>query len=127
MMVASFSSPERGNWPEFLRSMFTLERRGVKLAKGFFDGPGTAVLDAVFPDPNGRKLRRARREGNDVPPDACAEEDAEGWGMADWGGGPLPEGVRFGGTRPKCGTDSELGRELLGGGLRVALGENRGI
>ena len=72
MMVASFSSPSRGNWPEFLRSMFTLERRpGVKLAKGFFDGPGTAVLEGVFPDPNGRKLRRARREGNDVPPDAA--------------------------------------------------------
>jgi hypothetical protein len=53
--------------------MFTLERRpGVKFAKGFFDGPGTAVaLEAVgFPEPNGRKLRRARREGNDVPPDA---------------------------------------------------------
>ena len=46
--------------------------------------------------------------------------------MADCGE-PLPEGVLFGGTRPKCGTDRELGRELLGGGLRVALGENRGI
>jgi hypothetical protein len=109
--------------------MLMLERRpGVKLANGFFDGPGTAVmlLEGVFPEPNGRKLRRARREGNDVPPDACAE-DEEGWGMADWGGGPLPEGVLFGGTRPKWGTDKELGRELLGGGLRVALGEKRGI
>jgi hypothetical protein len=59
--------------------MFTLERRpGVKPANGFFDdGPGTAVLEGVFPEPKGRKLRRARREGNDVPPDACAE-DAEG-------------------------------------------------
>ena len=47
--------------------------------------------------------------------------------MADWGGGPLPDGVLFGGTRPRCGTDRELGRELLGGGLRVALGEKRGI
>jgi hypothetical protein len=53
-----------------LRSKVELERRpGVKLAKGFFDGPGTAVLEAVFPEPKGRKLRRARREGNDVPPD----------------------------------------------------------
>jgi hypothetical protein len=102
--------------------MFTLERRpGVKLAKGFFDGPGTAALEAVFPEPKGRKLRRARREGNDVPP------DAEGRGMDVCGGGPLPEGVLFGGTRPKWGTDNELGRELLGGGLRVALGEKRGI
>jgi hypothetical protein len=110
-----------------LRSKVELERRpGVKLAKGFFDGPGTAVLEAVFPEPKGRKLRRARREGNDVPPDEWAE-DAEGWGMADWGGGPLPEGVLFGGTRPRCGTDNELGRELLGGGLRVAFGEKRGI
>ena len=130
MTAASFSSPKRGNWPEFLRSMLMLERRpGVKLANGFFDGPGTAVLvllEGVFPEPNGRKLRRARREGNDVPPDACAE-DEEGWGMDDRGGGPLPEGVLFGGTRPRWGTDKELGRELLGQGLRVALGEKRGI
>jgi hypothetical protein len=123
MTLVSFSSLGRGNWPEFLRSKVKLERRpGVKLAKGFLDGPGTAALEAVFPEPKGRKLRRARREGNDVPP-----EDAEGWVMADWGGGPLPEGVLFGGTRPRCGTDNELGRELLGGGLRVAFGEKRGI
>jgi hypothetical protein len=87
MTAASFSSPERGNWPEFLRSMLMLERRpGVKLANGFFDGPGTAaplLLEGVFPEPNGRKLRRARREGNDVPPDACAEDEEEGRGMAD--------------------------------------------
>jgi hypothetical protein len=53
-----------------LRSKVKLERRPgvVKLAKGFFDGPGTAVLEAVFPEPNGRKLRRARREGKEVPP-----------------------------------------------------------
>jgi hypothetical protein len=65
-----FSSPGRGNWPEFLRSKVKLERRppGVKLAKGFFDGPGTAVLEGVFPETKGRKLRRVRREGNDVPP-----------------------------------------------------------
>jgi hypothetical protein len=105
MTVASSSSPSRGNWPEILHSMFTLELRpGVRLAKGFFDGPGTAVVEDVFPDPNGRKLRGARREGNDVPPDAWAE-DAAGRGIADWGGGPLPEGVLLGGTRPKCGTD----------------------
>ena len=67
----SLSSPWRENWPEFFLSKVKLERRpGAKLAKGFFDGPGTAVLEAVFPEPKGRKLRRARREGNDVPPDA---------------------------------------------------------
>ncbi len=68
----SFSSLGRGNWPEFLRSKVKLERRPgvVKLANGFFDGPGTAVLEPVFPEPNGRKLRRARRDGN--------VEDAEG-------------------------------------------------
>ena len=105
MTVASSSSLSRGNWPEILHSMFTLELRpGVRLAKGFFDGPGTAVVEDVFPDPNGRKLRGAHREGNDVPPDEWAE-DAAGRGIADWGGGPLPEGVLLGGTRPKCGTD----------------------
>jgi len=72
MTPVSVSPLGRGNWPEFLRSKVKLERRpGVKLAKGFFDGPGTAVLEAgCFPEPKGRKLRRVRREGNDVPPDA---------------------------------------------------------
>jgi hypothetical protein len=44
--------------------MFTLERQpGVKFAKGFLD----AILEAVaLAQPNGRKLRRARREGNAV-------------------------------------------------------------
>jgi len=47
--------------------------------------------------------------------------------MAACGGGPLPDGVRFGGTKPKWGTDRELGRVLLIVGWRVALGEKRGI
>jgi len=98
----------------------------VKPTKGFFSGPGTPVLETGFAALKGRKLRRARKEGKDVPPDAC-DEDGDGGGMAACGGGPLPDAVRFGGTRPKWGTDRELGRVLLIVGLRVALGEKRGI
>jgi hypothetical protein len=107
--------------------MVTLERRpGVNPKKGFFNGPGTAALETGFAALKGRKLRRARREGKDVPPDTCAE-DGEGGGTAAWGGGPPPEGVLFGGTRPKWGTESELGRVLLMAGFRVGLGEKRGM
>lgn len=127
--ATSLSTAERGNWPEFLRSMVRLERRpGVKPTKGFFnDGPGTAVLETGLAELKGRKLRRARKEDNDVPPDAW-DEDGEGGALpAAFCGGSLPEGVLFGGTRPKWGTESELGRLLLKAGFRVVFGEKRGI
>jgi hypothetical protein len=127
MTTASPSSPGRENWPEFFRSTVKLDRRpGVKPAKGLFNGPGTAVLEEGFPELKGRKLRRARREGNAVPPDACAE-GGDGRGGPPWEGGPLPEGVLFGGTRPRWGADRELGRELLRVAFRAGFGEKRGI
>jgi hypothetical protein len=110
--------------------MLMLERRpGAKPPKGFFNGPGTAVLETGFAALKGRKLRRARREGRDVPPvGVTCIEDGEGGERGAWGGGPPPEGVLFGGTRPKWGTESELGRELLMPVVvRVALGEKRGM
>jgi len=147
MTATSISSAVRVNWPEFLRSTVMLVRRtGVKPEKGLFSGPGMAepAFEADFPEPpppKGRKLRRVRREGKDVPPppplppdadaDGCAEDDGEGGGGACCGEdeGPVPEGVLFGGTRPKWGTDSELGREELmaAEGFRAILGEKRGI
>ena len=84
------------------------------------------MLETGFAALKGRKLRRARREGKDVPPDTCVEDGDGGEGGA-WGGGPLLEGVLFGGTRPKWGTERELGRELLMVVFRVALGEKRGM
>ena len=108
--------------------MVMLERRpDAKPTNGFFDGPGTAVLETGLAELKGRKLRRARNEGNDVPPDAWAEDGEGGELAADFCGGPLPEGVLFGGTRPKWGTESELGRVLLMAGFRVVFGEKRGI
>jgi len=108
--------------------MVRLERRpGVKPTKRFFDGPGTAVLETGLAELKGRKLRRARKEGNDVLPDVWAE-DGEGGGLPPaFCGGSLPEGVLFGGTRPKWGAESELGRLLLMAGFRVVFGEKRGI
>ena len=108
--------------------MVMLERRpGAKPPKGFFNGPGTAVLETGFAALKGRKLRRARKDGKDVPPDTCVE-DGEGGEAVAGGGGPPPDGVLFGGTKPKWGTDSELGRELLMLVVfRVALGEKRGM
>jgi hypothetical protein len=105
--------------------MFMDRRTGAKLAKGPLSGPGVAVLAAGFADPNGRRFRRERKVGNEEPPEAGT------WGdcgeTVDWGGGPLPEGVLFGGTRPSWGTDNELGRELLGGWFRGDFGESNGI
>ena len=74
----SLSSSGRENWLEFLRSMFMERRTGAKLAKGPLNGPGVAVPDAGFPDPNGRRFRRVRKEGNDVPPDAGTWGDCGG-------------------------------------------------
>lgn len=88
-------------------------RTGAKLAKGPPRGPGVAALTAGFADPKGRRFRRERKVGNEVPPAAGTWGDC--WGTVDWDGGPFPEGVLFGGTRPSWGTDRELGRELLGG------------
>jgi len=95
-MARSLSPAERGNWPEFLRSMVMLERRpGVKPTKGSFNGPGTAVLEKGLAELKRRVLRRARKEGNDVPLDAWAE-DGEGGGLPPaFCGGSLPEGALF--------------------------------
>jgi hypothetical protein len=108
--------------------MVMLERRpGVKPAKAFFNGPGTAALETGLAELKGRKLRRARKDGKDVPPDAWAG-DGEGAGLAPaFCGGSLPEGVLVGATRPKWGTESELGSELLMAGCRVVFGEKRGM
>lgn len=96
----------------------------MKPAKGLFSGPETAVPEADFPEPKGRKLRRTRREGKAVPPDAWVVDANDG---ACDGGGPPPEGVLFGGTKPKWGADKELGRELLRVEFRAVFGEKRGI
>jgi len=109
--------------------MVVLERRtGAKLAKGLLNGPEVAVPEAGFPDPNGRRFRRVRKEGKEEPPDACVGSTGGVCeGMAAWDGGPLPEGVLFGGTRPSWGADKELGRELLGAWFRADFGESNGI
>jgi hypothetical protein len=108
--------------------MVMLERRpGVKPAKAFFNGPGTAVLETGLAELKGRKLRRARKEGKDVPPDAWAEDGVGGGLAPTFCGGSLPEGVLVGGTRPRWGTESELGSVLLMTGFRVVFGEKRGI
>lgn len=74
----SLSSSGRENWLEFLRSMVVLERRtGAKLANGLLNGPEVAVPEAGFPDPNGRRFRRVRKEGKEEPPDPCVES---AWG-----------------------------------------------
>jgi len=85
------------------------------------------VLEKGLAELKRRVLRRARKEGNDVPLDAWAE-DGEGGGLpAAFCSGSLPEGVLFGGTRPKWVTESEPGRVLLVAGFRAAFTEKRGI
>lgn len=79
--ASSLSSPGRVNWLEFLRSMVVLERRtGAKLAKGLLNGPEAAVPEAGFPDPKGRRFRRVRKEGKEVPCGACVEGT---WGCGE--------------------------------------------
>ena len=109
--ATSLSPAERGNWPEFLRSMVMMERRpGVKPTKGFFNGPGTAVLETGLVELKGRMSRRARKGGTGVPPDAW-DEDGEGGGLPPaFCGGSLPEGILFGGHRTQVG-DGERTRE----------------
>ena len=101
-------------------------RTGAKLANGLSSGLGVAVLAAAgFADPKGRTFRRERKVCNEVSPRAGSWGDR--WGTADWDGGPFPDGVLFGDTRPSWGTDRELGRELLGGLFCGDFGESKGI
>lgn len=65
-----------------------------------------------------------RKEGKEGPLDECVGGTGVGCGGT---GGPLPEGVLFGGTRPSWGADKELGREPLKVWLRADFGESKGI
>lgn len=94
-----------------------MERRDPKLpTSGSLEPPDVLLLRVCcLLAPNGRKLRKDRREESPELGEWTATGGFWVGGDIEWDREPLPEGCRLEGTRPSCGTESELGRLLIEG------------